>query len=61
MKVFEVTLTTHAQVLMEAKDAAEARECARCRWGRAIHECGSYEIDVTETAVSREDPRVLVA
>jgi hypothetical protein len=62
MKVFEVTLTTHHQVLMEAADAAEARECMRLRCCREIGQAQEYQITAVEVTVKPEDRgRVLVS
>ncbi len=54
-KVFEVTLTTTIQVLMEAEDANEAMECMRIRSCREIGEAGDYEITAVEVTVKPED------
>lgn len=61
-RVFEVTLTTHIQVLMEAEDSAEARECMRVRCCREIRQAEYHEITAVEVTVKPEDRgRVLVA
>lgn len=62
MKTFEVTLTTHVQVLMEARDEADARACMKIRCGAEIVNANDYEIEAVEVTVKPEDRhRVLVA
>ena len=56
MKIFEVILSVNHRELIEAEDAAEARECMKIRSGRIIAESGrDYEISAEETQVPPHD------
>lgn len=62
MKTYEVTLTTHHQVLMEGSDTAEVKEIMRVRCCREIGLAADYEITAVEVNVKPEDAgRVLRA
>jgi len=62
MPIFEVTLTTHRQVLMEGTDAADVKECMRIRCCREIGEAEEIEITAVEVKPKPEDmARVLRA
>ena len=56
-KIFEVTLTTHRQVLMEGTDETEVKECMRIRCCREIGEAEEYEITAVEVTMKPEDRR----
>lgn len=54
-RTFEVTLTTHRQVLMEGADEADVKECMRIRCCREIGAAEEYQITAVEVTVKPED------
>ena len=61
LRTFEVTLTTHRQVLMEGTDEADAKLRMRIRYCREIREAKEYEITAVEVKVKPEDRGRVIA